>query len=373
MSFYYSISFYHFGQEEGQKILSWSTIQTQFISAFHLTDPHIPTGLRIGGINFFTSFLDQLSPLASLRVAGTDMSNEEVTYSTLRFLQSPSESQNRLSPGGTKRSEKIVDKGSVPDDYFLPSLFKGFSVPWHLIAVNLGIVCLLLSVTVMVLGTKIFQYFQEKHQQEEILQNLSQKYHIMQNDYYIKEQHLTNKSLEYDILKNETLQQKKDLDLFFREKKRCHRKKIFSKSLQNTGKIYEDRWSCCGVKCYYFTTKNQDWKECKQTCQSYCLSLLKIDDKDELVSWTVAFTFIVFVQSQAYQNNYWIGLSYNQRESKWKWIDTGISSGISFTLMSLPFGKGECAFLSSTRITTIDCSNNYKCICEKRILFSQPP
>lgn len=81
----------------------------------------------------------------------------------------------------------------------------------------------------------VFQYFQEKHQQEEILRNLSQKYHIMRNDYYIKEQHLTNKSLEYDIFKNETLQQEKDLDLLFREKRRCHRKKIFSKSLQNTG------------------------------------------------------------------------------------------------------------------------------------------
>ncbi|XP_017497579.3 killer cell lectin-like receptor 2 isoform X4 [Manis javanica] len=308
INFYYSISFYHFGQEEGQKILSWSPIQTQFISAFHLTDLHLPTGLRVGRTNFFTSFLGQLSPLASLRVAG-------------------------------------------------------FSVPWHLIAVTLGIFCLLLLMAVTVLGTKIFQYFQEKHQQEEILRNLSQKYHIMRNDYYIKEQHLTNKSLEYDIFKNETLQQKKDLDLLFREKRRCHRKNIFSKSLQNTGKIYEDHWSCCGAKCYYFTTKNQDWKECKQTCQSCSWSLLKLHDEDELV----------FVQSQAYQNNYWIGLSYNKRESKWKWIDTDMSSGMSFTLMSLPFGKGECAFLSSTRVTTIDCSNTYKCICEKRIIFSPPP
>nr|XP_017497578.2 killer cell lectin-like receptor 2 isoform X3 [Manis javanica] len=310
INFYYSISFYHFGQEEGQKILSWSPIQTQFISDFHLTDLHLSTGLRVGRTNFFTSFLGQLSPLASLRVAGT-----------------------------------------------------GFSVPWHLIAVTLGIFCLLLLMAVTVLGTKIFQYFQEKHQQEEILRNLSQKYHIMRNDYYIKEQHLTNKSLEYDIFKNETLQQKKDLDLLFREKRRCHRKNIFSKSLQNTGKIYEDHWSCCGAKCYYFTTKNQDWKECKQTCQSCSWSLLKLHDEDELV----------FVQSQAYQNNYWIGLSYNKRESKWKWIDTDMSSGMSFTLMSLPFGKGECAFLSSTRVTTIDCSNTYKCICEKRIIFSPPP
>lgn len=83
INFYYSISFYHFGQEEGQKILSWSPIQTQFISAFHLTDLHLPTGLRVGRTNFFTSFLGQLSPLASLRVAGT---GNNICFASLRSL-----------------------------------------------------------------------------------------------------------------------------------------------------------------------------------------------------------------------------------------------------------------------------------------------
>ncbi|KAF5912471.1 hypothetical protein HPG69_004141, partial [Diceros bicornis minor] len=68
------------------------------------------------------------------------MSNQEVIYSSLRVLQSPSESQNRLRPGATQRPGKTDD--------------KEFSVPWHLIAVTLGIFCLLLLVTVTVLGTK---------------------------------------------------------------------------------------------------------------------------------------------------------------------------------------------------------------------------
>ena len=45
--------------------------------------------------------------------------------------------------------------------------------------------------------------------------NLTQEYHILQNDSYLKDQLLTNKSLEYNILKNEMLQQKKEQDLFF--------------------------------------------------------------------------------------------------------------------------------------------------------------
>ncbi|XP_058414775.1 killer cell lectin-like receptor 2 isoform X2 [Diceros bicornis minor] len=231
------------------------------------------------------------------------MSNQEVIYSSVRFLQSPSESQNRLRPGSIQRPGKTDN--------------KEFSVTWHLFVVTLGILCLLLLVTVTVLGTKFFQYIQEKHQQEEILRNLRQKNDIIQNENYLKEQLLTNKTLEYDILKNETLQQKKELDSLFIGKKRCHRKQIFSKSLQNTGKLYEDRWSCCGRKCYYFTTEKKDWKGCKQTCRNYNLSLLKIDDKDELA----------FIQPQTYPDNYWIGLSYNAKESKWKWIDSGTSSG----------------------------------------------
>ncbi|XP_058414777.1 T-cell surface glycoprotein YE1/48-like [Diceros bicornis minor] len=271
------------------------------------------------------------------------MSNQEVIYSSLRVLQSPSESQNRSRPGATQRHGKTDD--------------KEFSVHWHLIAVILGILCLLLLVTATVLGTKFLQCIREKHQQEEILRNLSQNCHNIQNAAYLKEQ-LLNKTLEYDILENETLQQKKKLDSLFIEKKRCHRKQeSFSKSLQNTGKLYEDHWSCCGGKCYYFTTEQKDWKGCKQTCQSCSLSLLKIGDKYEQT----------FIQAQTHPDYYWIGLSYNEKESKWKWIDNDTSSGINLTIMSLPPGREECVFLTSTRIDNTDCSKTYNCICEKRI------
>ncbi|KAI4586327.1 hypothetical protein MJG53_004114 [Ovis ammon polii x Ovis aries] len=147
------------------------------------------------------------------------MSDQEVTYSTLRFLQSPSESQNRLRPDGTQRPDKTEQKES--------------SVPWHGIAVTLGILCLLLLMTITVLGIKIFQYIQEKHQQEESLRNLSQKYDVMQNDNYLKKQLLTKKTSECDRL-NETFQQMKGSDLVFTEKKGCYHENESSESLPNT-------------------------------------------------------------------------------------------------------------------------------------------
>ncbi|NP_999503.1 killer cell lectin-like receptor subfamily A, member 1 [Sus scrofa] len=260
------------------------------------------------------------------------MNDQEVTYSSLTFLPSPSESQNRLRPGGTQKPGKTDE--------------KEFSVLWHRIAVILGILCFLLLVTVIVLGTKTFQYIQEKHQQEEILRNLTQKYHLMQNENYLNEQLLTNKTLEYSILYNQ-------------RKGCCRKMDVFSKPWQNTGHLNEGHLSCWRGNFYYFTTKNQDWSKCKETCKNYASSLLKIDDNDELI----------FLQSQIYQNFYWIGLSFNEMESKWKWIDNSTSYGLNLKIRNFSSGRGECAFLTSTRVTHISCSNTYSCICKKIIDF----
>uniref|UniRef100_A0A8P0TIZ8 Killer cell lectin-like receptor subfamily A, member 1 n=4 Tax=Canis lupus TaxID=9612 RepID=A0A8P0TIZ8_CANLF len=260
------------------------------------------------------------------------MSNEKVIYSSLRFLQSP-ESQNRL------RADTTQSPGKKDG--------KGFPVPRHLIVVILGILCLLLLIIVAVLGTKIFQFIQENHHLGEMIGNLTQEYHILQNDSYLKDQLLTNKSLEYNILKNEMLQQKKEQDLLFTNR---------TFQSKNKGKLHENHQSCHRIKYYYFTSKSEKWIGCKKTCQSCNSSLLKISDEDELT----------FIQAQTYKKNYWIGLLYDIKEEKWKWVDTDLPFGINFTFMGFS-GRGQCAFLSSTRVTNIDCSNSYHCICEKRI------
>ncbi|XDB50742.1 hypothetical protein AB1E18_004304 [Capra hircus] len=295
------------------------------------------SGIEIEGSESFCFEIDSqcgFFPSASLNGTDTEMSDQEVTYSTLRFLQSPSESQNRLRPDGTQRPDKTEEKES--------------SVPWHGIAVTLGILCLLLLMTVTVLGIKIFQYIQEKHQQEETLRNLSQKYDVMQNDNYLKKQLLTKKTSECDRL-NETLQQIEGLDLVFTEKKGCYHENKSSESLPNTGKLKELSWWCWGVKCYYFTVEANNWMGCNQTCESHDSSLLKIDDEKELK----------LLQPKTCQNSYWIGLSFRKMENRWKWIDNGIPSRLNLTIMHHRFGKSECAFLTSTRIETIDCYRTY--------------
>ncbi|XP_049638873.1 killer cell lectin-like receptor 2 [Suncus etruscus] len=252
------------------------------------------------------------------------MSEQEVIYSTPIFLQSHSESQNRLKSGSAQRPRKTDN--------------KGFSLPWHLIALSLGILCLLLLMAVIVLGSKVFQHIQEKRQSEETLQSLITKCDIIKNDSYVKEQLLLNKTLEYDILKNETLQQsKKELDSDFTEKNICHRRKNLSETLRNTDEFSREFWSCCGEKCYYFSLKRQSWDGCQRSCQDNNSSLLMIANNDELLQ-----------------------------------VD-----GPEIYYSSLPRVKtlppriGHCAFLSATRMDSIECSNVYNCICERTITFHQ--
>ncbi|XP_014635310.1 PREDICTED: killer cell lectin-like receptor 3 [Ceratotherium simum simum] len=191
------------------------------------------------------------------------MSNQEVIFSSVRVLQSPSESQNRSRPGSTQRPGKSDD--------------KEFSVPWHLTVVILGILCLLLFVIIRVLETKIwvfgFTCFKHRIKTTEAMFTVVEPY------------------------------------------------------------VSKTQWLFL---------------------HSYCSQ--KINDKDEQA----------FLQPQTYGNSYWIGLSYNAEERKWKWIEDDTSSGINSPITTLPYGKEECAFLSATRIENTYCFKTYNCICEKR-------
>lgn len=62
----------------------------------------------------------------------------------------------------------------------------------------------------------VFQSRQEKHEQEQKLNNLHQLYHVMKNESSLVEERLRNKSLEFETCKN-------TLDNLKREQNRCYR------------------------------------------------------------------------------------------------------------------------------------------------------
>ncbi|XP_031239473.1 killer cell lectin-like receptor 5 isoform X2 [Mastomys coucha] len=259
------------------------------------------------------------------------MSEQEVTYSTVRFHKS-SGLQNQVMP------EETQGPGETE-----------CSVPWQLIGIALGILCSLLLVTVAVLMIHIFQYSQENHELQEPL-NCPHNCSTMQSDIDLKEELRRNKSTECSA--GNAL-----LESLHREQNRWYREtKAVLAPLQHTGSGVEIHWFCYGIKCYYFIMDRKTWSVCKQTCQDSSLSLLKIDDEDELK----------FIRHKFTPDSYWIGLSYDNKKREWLWIDNGPSK-LDLKIKKANFKPGGCVFLSKARLENTNCENSYPCICGKRL------
>ncbi|XP_036037860.1 killer cell lectin-like receptor 2 [Onychomys torridus] len=202
------------------------------------------------------------------------------------------------------------------------------------------------------LGVADIHIVKKKYELQRTLNNLTENYHILQNDNYLKEEILRNKSRECDDLKHQ-----KEPDSLKRKQNRCCGKtKVVLDCIQHTGKHVEGHLFCCGIKCYYVIMENKHWSGCKQTCQACSLFLLKTDDDDELK----------FLQSQVTTNGYWTGLKYNGSKGEWQWIGN-VPSNLNLTTAKLLKGSGGCVYLSFGGIHEDDCGRNHPCICEKRM------
>uniref|UniRef100_A0ABK0M1A5 Immunoreceptor Ly49si3 n=1 Tax=Rattus norvegicus TaxID=10116 RepID=A0ABK0M1A5_RAT len=261
------------------------------------------------------------------------MSEQEVSYSNVRF-QKCSDLQNQVRPEETQRARAAGHRER--------------SVPWQLIVVALVILCSLRLVAVVMFVTNIFQYTHEKH---ELHETLSHKYNCtsMPNDIDLKEEMLRNMSINCSRGNDLLLSLKREQTRWYRETK------TVIPSFQHTGKNVEIYWFCYGIKCYYFILDKKTWIRCQQACQKSRLSLLKIDDEDELK----------FLQLQVLSDQY-IGLSYNKAKEEWSWIDNG-QSEFSLNLKKYNEKYGGCMFLSQTRLENAMCMNRYPCICQKRL------
>ncbi|CAO2606876.1 Killer cell lectin-like receptor 2 [Lemmus lemmus] len=224
------------------------------------------------------------------------MRNQQVIYSNSRVFESSSGLQSPASQDETQGPREVGH--------------KGHSISLHLITVALGILCLLLMMAMAVWLTYIFQYSGNKHELQKTLNSLTQQYHTLQNNNTIMEEKLRNKYRELDDLKCQ-----KEIDSSTREQNRCCWETKVLDCIQLTGKYVDGYWFCSPIKCY-FIMGNKHWRGCKQTCQDCSLSLLKIEDDDELR----------FLQFKVKPNTYWIGLSFDAGKSNWQWIDEDSSN-----------------------------------------------
>ncbi|KAM7335579.1 hypothetical protein ACRRTK_006056 [Alexandromys fortis] len=110
--------------------------------------------------------------------------------------------------------------------------------------------------------------FQDKHELMKCQNNLDQS---TVKNISASDKILTSKSSDYEGYKNQE------------EQNRCCGKiNTVLDYGKYTGKCGEAHLFCCGIKCYYFIMDNKHWNDCKKTCKSCSLSLMKTDDDDEL-------------------------------------------------------------------------------------------
>uniref|UniRef100_H3A3W2 C-type lectin domain-containing protein n=1 Tax=Latimeria chalumnae TaxID=7897 RepID=H3A3W2_LATCH len=77
----------------------------------------------------------------------------------------------------------------------------------------------------------------------------------------------------------------------------------------------ETGWILFNSNCYYFTQKEETWQESRRTCQSLKSDLVMIKSKEKQVIENI--TDII---------TYWIGLTDQDSEGWWKWVDSTNSS-----------------------------------------------
>nr|AAX52175.1 killer cell lectin-like receptor subfamily A member 33 [Mus musculus] len=258
------------------------------------------------------------------------MTEQKDTFSAVRFHKS-SGLQNEMRLKETRKPQKAG--------------LRVCSVPWQFIVIALGILISLRLVIVAVLMTNIFQYGQQKHELQEFL-----KHHnncsIMQSDINLKDELLKNKSIECNLL--ESLNRDQNI--------LCDKTRTVLDSLQHTGRGVKVYWFCYGMKCYYFVMDRKPWSRCKQSCQNSSLTLLKIDDEDELK----------FLQYVVPSDSCWIGLSYDNKKKDWAWIDNRPSK-LALNTMKYNIRDGGCMLLSKTRLDNDNCDKSFICICGKRL------
>ena len=57
------------------------------------------------------------------------------------------------------------------------------------------------------------------------------------------------------------------------------------KTLLFSRKEMKSKWSCCGQKCYYFLDELKNFEDSKKICKEMDSTLLKLEDKEELVTY----------------------------------------------------------------------------------------
>ncbi|NXL86067.1 CLC2E protein, partial [Alectura lathami] len=106
-------------------------------------------------------------------------------------------------------------------------------------------------------------------------------------------------------------------------------------------------------KCYYFSEDESNWTSSQASCSALGASLAMFDSAEDL-SFTMRYKGSL---------QHWVGLSREDEEHPWKWVNHS-SSSLLFQVQ----GGGFCAYLGDAGLSSSCCSTQRNWVCNKPAL-----
>ncbi|XP_027758069.1 C-type lectin domain family 5 member A-like [Empidonax traillii] len=123
------------------------------------------------------------------------------------------------------------------------------------------------------------------------------------------------------------------------------------------------QWEKHGRKCYFFPPfKQQDWNSSREECAAMGSDLVVIDNEDELH----------YLTERSKHNYYLLGLTYSEREQKWKWINSVEHDPALFNIIG-HFRAYHCTVIGFGKVQIAPCggSPTTENMCERAATMSE--
>uniref|UniRef100_UPI001E1B4AB2 oxidized low-density lipoprotein receptor 1 n=1 Tax=Jaculus jaculus TaxID=51337 RepID=UPI001E1B4AB2 len=240
---------------------------------------------------------------------------------------------------------------------------------WFPVAMTLGVICLGLLVTIIVLETRLFQV---SNLLKQYGGNLTQQENVLQGQILAQQQAENASQMSQRELRDaiETLSQQlheksqKQMEL---HQHNLHLQEALQKVANFSGPCPQG-WIWHGEDCYAFSSGPLDWGKSRENCLLLNAQLLKINSTDDLD----------FIQRAIAHSSspFWVGLSLRKPNRSWLWED---GSPLKPRLFRLQGGSSQthsrtCAYLQQGVVFAENCILAAFSICQKKadLWRSQP-